>query len=137
MSTDSWGLPHFLVLVGSVWILLRLPGVLSPVLYRRVVNRLLDSPEFLLQALGLGLFVAGAFALSMVVASVRAVEVAGAVVAFLMMAGGCLWLFPNLVRDISKMLFFNRHPAWTRLVCLVAATIGGMLVWVGLKAIRS
>lgn len=121
---ESWVLA-----VGVFLFLTRLYGVMNPVGYRRVVDRLLALPEKVMQFAGFLAVLAGLAFLSIVIHEVRWLHLAGALIGLAFLVGGALWLLPNVVRDISQMLFFNRHPMLIRFLCAVSAALGAGFVW--------
>lgn len=119
--------------VGTFLALTRLYGLANPAEYRRLVDKVLAMPEGLLQVIGAAAFLAGAVFWVEVFSIVPALPLAGLAVGGFLMAGGLLWLLPNVMRDLSHALFFNRSLWWVRLVCFLGASAGAGLAWVVLR----
>ena len=119
--------------VGGFLFLTRLYGVADPAGYRRAVDRVLALPERVMQLGGCLAILLGIFFLLTVIHQVAWLHLAGAVIGLAFFVGGFLWLLPNVVRDFSHMMFFNRHAMMIRVVCAASAAIGAGFVWIVLR----
>ena len=75
----------------------------------------------------------GGFYLYAVFREVAGAHLACAAVGLALLMGGALWLLPNVVRDLSQLLFFNANPYFIRFVCLVGGAVGTLFLWVVLR----
>lgn len=117
-------LEAWVLAVGVFLFVTRFVGVVRPLFYRRIVDGILALPAGLMQLLGLLAILVGAVVLAVVVHEVAWLHLAGATIGIAFLAGGLLWLLPNVVRDLSHMIFFNRSPLVIRLICGVGAAVG-------------
>lgn len=125
---ESW-----VLVVGAFLFVTRLYGVMNPTGYRKAIDRLLALPEKAMQLLGFAAMILGIVFLSIVIHEVSSIHLAGALIGIALFFGGGLWLLPNVARDLSRMLFFNRHPMLIRAICLASAAVGALFVWIVLR----
>ena len=126
-------LETWVLAIGGFLFLTRLYGVMNPAGYRKIIDRILALPEKFMQLAGILAVGTGLAFLSIVIHEVSWLPLAGAVIGIALFLGGMLWLLPNVVRDISRMLFFNRHPMLIRTICAASAALGAGFIWLVLR----
>ncbi len=126
-------LETWVLAIGGFLFLTRFYGVMNPGGYRKIVDRVLALPEKVMQLAGILAVLSGLAFLSIVIHEVSWLHLAGAMIGIALFLGGMLWLLPNVVRDLSRMLFFNRHPMLIRAICAASAAIGAGFVWLVLR----